>query len=389
MTKWLFRLLFIASFALWIFVGGVLIEQAEITGMPLVSVSVESWTVVLWLVVGGVLLFLLWGMLFSTSQSNLSYPLLSQINEGVILCDSRGRILWHNESVQSLLGESDKLPDDLMTVFQKARASQHISTQVMVLSDGQRYSVQAMPIEGEQYALILRTSTSNQPNNFYENFIRRIVHDMRNPLAAIIGHASNLRYAPQTESGTGAWQKSATTIENEAQRLARLVDSILFDARLAYVPLAIETLDLADVVEEALFTHEEQAIQEGKILEMNSPNQAMKLHGDRDLLVRAFGNLMDNGLKYTDADGRIEVQLQEEAETYKVIFQDNGQGIAPEFLPDRIFEPLIRGNASGNGSGLGLSIVKKIIEMHHGQIVIESQVGSGTTIAVSLPKLTR
>ncbi len=387
MTRWLFRFILIASFALWIFVGGVLIEQAEISGMPFISVSVESWTVVLWLVVGGVLLFVLWGMLFSTSPPASPYPLLNQVDAGVILCNSRGQIVWHNDAVQALLGDSKQLPDDLMTVFQKVQATQHISTQVMSLNNGQRYSVQAMPIEGGQYALMLRTNTANQQHNFYENFIRRIVHDMRNPLAAIIGHASNLRFAPQTESSTGTWRKSATTIENEAQRLARLVDSMLFDARLAYVPLVIETLDLADVVEEALFTREEQAIQEGKILEMNSPNQAMKLQGDRDLLVRAFGNLMDNGLKYTNANGQVQVQLKEEAESYQVIFRDNGQGIAPEFLPDRIFEPLIRGNASGNGSGLGLSIVKKIIEMHHGNIAIESQVGIGTNIAVSLPKV--
>ncbi|PJF24117.1 MAG: hypothetical protein CUN53_19450, partial [Phototrophicales bacterium] len=174
---------------------------------------------------------------------------------------------------------------------------------------------------------------------------------MRNPLAAIIGHAANLRQSVAVEPEN--WRKSAVTIEDEAQRLARLVDSMLFDARLAYVPLALGMLDLADVLEEALYAHDERAQRDGKSLEMDAPPGSMPLEGDRDLLVRAFENLIDNGLKYSGADGRVSIRLEAQPSQYVIQFVDNGEGIPAEYLPDRIFEPLVRARSHGSGSGLG------------------------------------
>ena len=119
---------------------------------------------------------------------------------------------------------------------------------------------------------------------------------------------------------------------------------------------------------------------------MGSPPGPMRLEGDRDLLVRAFENLIDNSLKYSGADGRLHISLQTEPNAFVIQFADNGEGIPAEYLPDRIFEPLVRARSQGSGSGLGLSTVRKIIEMHGGTITAQSREGAGTTMTVRLAR---
>lgn len=156
--------------------------------------------------------------------------------------------------------------------------------------------------------------------------------------AAIIGHAANL-YTTGAVQNT-ALRESAATIEREAQRLARLVDSMLFDARLAYVPLERATFDLADVVEEAVYAHDERAAQEGKSLEVLAPPDAMPVEGDRDLLARTFENLIDNSLKYTGSDGSVQIQIEAQPGGYAVQLVDNGMGIPPDYLPEILYQTL-------------------------------------------------
>jgi signal transduction histidine kinase len=226
----------------------------------------------------------------------------------------------------------------------------------------------------------------NDSATFYERFIRRTVHDMRNPLAAIIAHASNLQSTP--DSDRTAFRSTAETIEHEAQRLTRLVDSMLFDARLSYVPLALEVLDLRDVIEDVFLQHDERAFREEKLLELDMPSEAAPLEADRDLLVRAISNLVDNSLKYSRPDAMVRLTLETLDDRYLVQVSDTGDGIPPEYLPDRIFEALVRARPreGGGGSGLGLSIVKKIVEMHGGSIRADSVLGQGTTMTMQLPK---
>ncbi|MEO0566068.1 MAG: HAMP domain-containing sensor histidine kinase, partial [Chloroflexota bacterium] len=217
----------------------------------------------------------------------------------------------------------------------------------------------------------------------YDHFIRRIVHDMRNPLAGIIGHAANLRHL-SPDDGEGL-AKSAAVIENEAQRLARLVDSMLFDARLAYIPLTIETFDVMDIVEEAMFAHDETAAERDVSIEVQAPPEALPFSGDRDLLVRAVSNLIDNSIKYSGEGGQVLVRVGRKGTTYLIAIRDNGPGIPPDYLPDRIFEAFVRAGAGGNGSGLGLSIVRKIARMHGGDVQAKSALGEGTQMLITLP----
>jgi signal transduction histidine kinase len=384
----MYRFLYAAGVLLWIVLTLVLLAASQTAGTPLVTIRFASTGVIVWIMSGvGLALLAILRVIRSRTSGGAwiaRFESLSMyLNEGVLVADRRGRVRWHNEAARDLL-DGAALNANVLGLLKRAQSSERITIQTLALREGQRVSVQAFPLDRGSCALVCRPLQGGTQNAFYENFIRRIVHDMRNPLAAIIGHAANLRQSVAVEPEN--WRKSAVTIEDEAQRLARLVDSMLFDARLAYVPLALGMLDLADVLEEALYAHDERAQRDGKSLEMDAPPGSMPLEGDRDLLVRAFENLIDNGLKYSGADGRVSIRLEAQPSQYVIQFVDNGEGIPAEYLPDRIFEPLVRARSHGSGSGLGLSIVRKIIEMHGGTITAQSRLGMGTTMTVCLPR---
>lgn len=364
-------------------------EMGRSANVALILLSFTSELALAWALIGAALFLLGLLEILRTRAAQQrwvrQYQALSiYMTEGVILCNAKGRIVWHNEAAHSLQA-AGWLHPTLQGLLKRTGSNQGITLQTLSVGEGSRYAVQGLALDGRTFALIARPLQSTaQSASFYESFIRRIVHDMRNPLAAIIGHAANLRQSSKVEPEQ--WRKSATTIEDEAQRLARLVDSMLFDARLAYVPLDIQQHNLVDILEEALYAQDERAQQAGKTLEMDTSSGPMLFEADRDLLVRAFENLIDNSLKYSNSDGHLRICSEILPNAYLIHFEDNGEGIPPEYLPDQIFEPLVRARAHGAGSGLGLSIVRKIIEMHGGTISAKSRVGEGTIMTIRLPR---
>ncbi len=314
----------------------------------------------------------------------------NQLSEGIAVFTPQMQARYSNvASSRYLLDGAQQLRPEVQRLIQRAQSAQRLTSQSLSLSEDERIKVQVTPLPDGSMSVIARPLQNDAaPSVFYDRFIRRIVHDMRNPLAAIIAHAGNLNSLEDGRMDSANLKNTIQIIENEAQRLTRLVDSMLFDARLTYVPLDMAMLDLMDVIEEVYFQHDERAIREGKRIEMEMPLTNAPLEADRDLLVRAISNLVDNSLKYTHHGTVVRIHLETDDAGYRVTVSDNGDGIPPEYLPDRIFEPLVRVRASdgGGGSGLGLSIVRKIVEMHHGSIGIESKLGQGTTITIGLPR---
>ncbi len=357
-----------------------------ISRRPLITLRAQSPLSLLWLILalsGTALTIALIGKRFrrfrreQQAHEQLMSVVHDQLSEGIALYTPRLHMWWANTADHILL---DSLRDELRPLLQRAADTKRIAAQSFVINENLRVNVQAVPLQDGSISVLTRP-LENDSSQFYERFIRRLVHDMRNPLAAIIAHASNLQHNPGLPEAS-----TARTIEHEAQRLTRLVDSMLFDARLSYVPLALEMLDLSDVIEEVYFQHDERATREGKSFDMETPSQSAPFHGDRDLLVRALSNLVDNSLKYCQVGASVTMRLTTGEDDYVIKVVDTGEGIPPEFLPDRIFEALVRARPRESGSGLGLSIVKKIVEMHGGQITAESTVGKGTTMTLWLPK---
>jgi signal transduction histidine kinase len=318
--------------------------------------------------------------------AQLQTLLRDQLAEGVVLVDGRLRPQWANHAARKHFLHDDQIDAAVEAILKRAQATQRIAAQSVTINEA-RIHVQAVPLaEGMTSVITRQQETDNSPTQFYERFMRRIVHDMRNPLAAIIAHASNLQTATLHDYATT--KRTASTIETEAQRLTRLVDSILFDARLSHMPLVLGRHDLVDILEEVYYQHDERAEMEKKTLEIEAPPDPMPLDVDRDLLVRAISNLVDNSLKYSPTGTRIRIVSERTPEHYIIRIVDDGEGIPPEYLPDRIFEPLVRvkPREGVTGSGLGLSIVKKIAQMHGGAVSVESALGRGTTMTLVLPR---
>jgi signal transduction histidine kinase len=363
---------------------------------PLMTLRLADEQLGLWLLICGlvspvVLLSIGWRwqrLRGQTAQAQHIQALVNaQLDEGVALIDRKQRLVWANDAARKqLLVKGERLDSGLLPILKRAHDTQRISAQSVTMGE-RRIHVQALPLADGLTSVITRPQDSDtSQTQFYERFMRRIVHDMRNPLAAIIAHASNLQTAPLHEyEGT---RRAAATIENEAQRLTRLVDSILFDARLTYMPVVLERLDLLDILEEVFYQHDERAENEQKTLEIETPPDPMPLEGDRDLLVRAISNLVDNSLKYSGRGAKVRIVSERTPQHYLIKIVDDGEGIPPEFLPDRIFEPLVRvkPREGASGTGLGLSIVRKIAQMHGGAINVESALGRGTTMTVVLPR---
>jgi signal transduction histidine kinase len=309
-----------------------------------------------------------------------------QLDAGIALFDRDQQPLWINMSGRFYMFHSGKLNDGVAKLLSRTAETKRLSSQSFSIDEKLRVNVQAMPMPNEQVSVITRVlpQTDVEQNNFYERYIRRIVHDMRNPLAAIIAHAGNLAATPPSEGAV--WQGTARTIEHEALRLTRLVDSILFDARLSYVPLNLERLDLADVIEEVMFQQDERAMRDGKAIEVEVPPEPAPIEADRDLLVRAISNLVDNSLKYSKHGATVRLVLEPTGAVYKLLVIDTGEGIPSEFLPHKIFEPMVRARKDNGGSGLGLAIVKKIIDLHGGTIAVQSKLGEGTTMIITLKR---
>lgn len=216
-----------------------------------------------------------------------------------------------------------------------------------------------------------------------KRFVADASHELRAPLAAIQGNLELLRRYPDMPEADR--QVALSEAEREALRLSRLVADLLVLARGdAGMPLRQTPFRLDEVVQEAI--RDAAHLTEGQRLEARL--EPLEVLGDRDYLKQLVVILLDNALKYTPANGLVQVELKREADHGCLVVRDTGIGVAPEDLPyvfDRFYRADKARRRDPGGSGLGLSIARWIVEQHLGFIQIASQPGQGTTVSVVLP----
>lgn len=213
-------------------------------------------------------------------------------------------------------------------------------------------------------------------------------HDLRTPLASIVGAVTSLRQlgsamSPETRDDL------LVAIEEEAGRLSRFVANLLQMTRLETetIDLLADWVDVRDVVQTA--ATRARLLQPEAKLAVHAPAGLPAIRGDATLLDHVVFNLLDNAIKYSDSPAVIDVELKAETAAIILAVTDRGRGI-PKEAHSRIFEPFFRANPSDGrapGTGLGLAISKRIIEGMGGNIHVESpiQTDRGTRIVVSLP----
>jgi two-component system OmpR family sensor kinase len=211
-------------------------------------------------------------------------------------------------------------------------------------------------------------------------FLRRLDHELKNPLAIMRLGIENLQVG---ELGVDSVER----LTEQTRRLSKLVEDLRRLADLDAGGLEWERVELRSVLEEAIeLAYDEMNPRQVQLSVQEIPWALSPVMGDRDLLAVAFRNLLDNAIKFTEQDSRIEVRATENSAFAQIEIADSGRGIAPEDLP-YIGEELYRGRNAANvaGSGLGLPLVERIIALHRGTLDVRSRIGMGTVFTVRLP----
>lgn len=216
-------------------------------------------------------------------------------------------------------------------------------------------------------------------------FLRRLDHELKNPLTAIRAGLANLSWVSTTEER----QKALDSVQAQTVRLSRLAADLRKLAELETRPLELSPVKVADVLQEVLDVAQERPEASGRRLTLTVPQAPWPLpavNGDRDLLFLAVHNLVDNALKFTGAGDTVEIRAFEDGASVVVEVADTGPGI-PEAEIYHVWEELYRGQSARGipGSGLGLALVHAIAERHGGQVGLRSRQGQGTVFTLQLP----
>ena len=219
-------------------------------------------------------------------------------------------------------------------------------------------------------------------------FLATIAHELRNPLAPILNSLSLLQNNNLDETKK---ERHCRIIERQMQRIMRLIDDLLDVGRSLNGQFSIhrQCVNLADVLSQASETCRPHIDKARHQLIVALPDELLSVNGDPDRLTQLFSNLIQNACKYTPNCGTIRLQAQRATNTVVVSIRDNGDGISAENLPKlfTIFTQVSDTNPAGKvGLGIGLSIVRNLVELHGGQVEARSDgLGHGSEFIVRLP----
>lgn len=236
--------------------------------------------------------------------------------------------------------------------------------------------------------LVNERRAAERANRMKDEFLATMSHELRTPLNAILGWAALLR---SREYDPPARAKALETIERNAKAQARLIDDVLDVSRIVSGKLRLKLgrVDLAEVIRDAVDVIHPAADAKGISLEVKVATENLVVNGDADRLQQVVWNFLSNSVRFTPVGGTIEIDARRTESSLRLLVRDTGTGIPAEHLP-HVFERFRQVDSSTTrhhgGLGLGLAIVRHIVEMHGGTVTAESAgKGKGTTFTVMLP----
>ena len=352
-----------------------------------------------------------------TEQRDELEAILRSMTEAVVVTGARGEVILLNGQARktfALSAEADYQGRDFVELCRDPRLQEFVgnstgspdgeitATEVRIQNPSPRYlAVSAAPVKRAIGVGIARVFVFHDITQLktYEtmraDFVANLTHEIRTPLSALYGYAETLEHGvddPETA------KRFLGIIERQAKRLARLVDDLLSLSNLerGLTPLKLEAIVPRSILEDAAELMRERAERGGITLLIDSPGELPSISADRDKMHQLFLNLIDNAIKYTPRGGKVTLlgRLAKHASpsnggpAIEMMVMDTGEGIPASDIP-RLTERFYRVDRARSrelgGTGLGLAIVKHIVQLHQGILNIESRVGEGTTVAVSLP----
>ena len=221
-----------------------------------------------------------------------------------------------------------------------------------------------------------------------EEWIQNLSHDLKTPLASIKGYGELLADQDYELSGQEI-KEYAGIIKDKAEYLERLVEDLKLAQVLkgGFLPIKKEPGNLVELLRNVTVDVLNNPYYQGRLIHFNSRAELIPFNFDRNLMERAFANLIYNALVHSDEKTEIAINIYQD-DQIRIEIVDNGRGISQEDL-QLLFERYYRGTNTGEkhkGSGLGLNIAKQIIEVHEGTIEVTSSQGLGTKVKISFPK---
>ncbi|WP_426007484.1 sensor histidine kinase [Paenarthrobacter sp. NyZ202] len=243
---------------------------------------------------------------------------------------------------------------------------------------------------GQEYIVLLADDRTEitRTEEIRNDFVANVSHELKTPVGAISLLAEALEASPDDED---AVRRFAKRMHKESGRLAALVQDIIELSRLQGANVAQQGLpvDINGVITEAVDRSQLPAESKNIQIVVGGHSEAM-VFGDRDLLVTALRNLIDNAIRYSPDNTRVGVGVRSKEGVVAISVTDQGEGLTPEDQ-ERVFERFYRVDAARSrhtgGTGLGLSIVKHVVSNHGGEVTVWSQPGQGSTFTLRLPEM--
>jgi two-component system phosphate regulon sensor histidine kinase PhoR len=336
----------------------------------------------------------------SPDDHTLARRLIEALPEpSLIVAD--GRVVAANASARAVIG--DHVDDsDIRLVLRQPAALERLLGNAPAAADEvelvglggpeRRWMMGVAPLAGGwRFVRLTDRSEAHAAERMRVDFVANASHELRTPLATLVGYAETLRgegeaLDPETRA------RFTAIVDDEARRMQRLVEDLISLSRIEGERFSppIDAVEIDWLFEEAKRNSATAAGDRGCRVEIAVPAGLPPVAGDRAQLLQLYDNLVGNALRYGKPGGTVRLDAAAEGATIRTRVSDEGEGIAKEHIP-RLTERFYRVDAgrsrSQGGTGLGLSIVKHIVERHRGRLTIESEVGKGTTVTVTLPAL--
>jgi two-component system phosphate regulon sensor histidine kinase PhoR len=340
--------------------------------------------------------------------------LLDHIPYPIVLVDHRARIIETNRAARELLpalrdGQplsfALRSPDVLEALDKVVRVGGTLKADFALRTPMERrFEVQVTALDVDPESVGARSSIllffrdltpAWRIERMRADFVANASHELRTPLASILGFIETLQGPARNDAA--ARERFLDIMRDQAKRMTRLINDLLSLSRIemrAHLPVTTDvdfSAVIAQVIDELTPLAQERSVD----IALAAPEEPVWVLGDQDELQRMVENVIENAIKYGESGQKVEVQLKrlDASVSRKLAIElsvrDYGPGIAPEHLP-RLTERFYRVDATASrqrgGTGLGLALVKHIVNRHRGRLAIESELGRGTTVRVALPE---
>ncbi|XOV88702.1 MAG: ATP-binding protein [Pseudomonadota bacterium] len=340
-----------------------------------------------------------------TSSRNQLAAILSGLTEGVIAVDLEQTILHINDSARSMLrlGSRDVVNRSLWEVVLVTEICQAVDTclselitvNATVKVDKKTLDVSVVLLRDHDWTsaagaiIVLQDITEMlRLEQVRSDFVANASHELKTPISAIRGFAETILDDPNIPEEV--LDRFLRRIRSQAARLDHIVQDLIhlsrFDTHAR--KMSVSRIDLAWLLRDVYRAKSEDATDAGVTLKVDVPDKPVEVEGEQEALDQMVTNLVDNAIKYTQADGRVSLRLRTLGRMAVIEVEDTGIGI-PEEEQQRIFERFYRVDRARSreqgGTGLGLAIVKHIAQSHRGSVTVTSQPNKGSVFTVRLP----